>query len=318
MTYQFRALADQAQADGQITAEEILNLRREGWADGRIEPAEAEALFVLNDLLADRTGEWTDFFVEALSEFVLAAGTPRGFVSEDQAEWLIARLDRSGQVETMAELELLARVFDRAEHLPERLRAYAITQIEQIVLTGTGPTRDGGQVEAARITPAECRLLKRFVYSFASDSPGGVSRVEAEMLFRLKDATLGADNAPEWDDLFVKAVANHLMAHNRFAQLSPDRARELEHFMGDATPRLGAFFSRMAGSAIGGNLAEAAGRVLGFGRKGEERDLSAEAACDQRITELEDAWLQQQVDANHQLDALDKALLRFIAAQERG
>ena len=39
MTYQFRALAEQAQADGQISAEEILQLRRDGWADGRIEPA---------------------------------------------------------------------------------------------------------------------------------------------------------------------------------------------------------------------------------------------------------------------------------------
>lgn len=317
MTYQFRTLADQAQADGQISAEEILGLRREGWADGRIEPAEAEALFVLNDLLAERTTEWADFFAEALAEFILAGGSPRGFVSDDQAEWLIARLDRVGQVETMAELELLGRLFDRAERVPERLRAYALSRIEQIVLTGQGPTRDGGQVEAARITPAECRLLRRFVYSFAGDGPGAITRAEAEMLFRLKDATLGADNAADWDDLFVKAVANHLMAHNRFAQLSPERARELESFMGDATPRIGAFFGRMARSDLGGSFSDAASRVLGFGRKGTERDLSAEVAADRKITETEDAWLQQQVAANHQLDELDKALLRFIAAEER-
>jgi hypothetical protein len=55
MTYQFRALAEQAQADGRITAEEILALRRAGWADGRIEPAEAEAIFALNDHLAEPT-----------------------------------------------------------------------------------------------------------------------------------------------------------------------------------------------------------------------------------------------------------------------
>ena len=317
MTYQFRALADQAQADGQITAAEILSLRREGWADGRIAPDEAEALFVLNDMLAERTGEWTDFFVEALVEFVLAGGSPRGFVSEDQAEWLIARLDRSGQVETMAELELLARLFDKAESVPERLKAYALGEIERIVLTGTGPTRDGGTVEPGCITSAECRLLKRFVFSFNSETPGGVSRAEAEMLFRLKDATLGADNAPEWADLFVKAVANHLMGHNRFTQLPTERARELERFMGDATPRLGAFFGRMGSADLGGSFAEAAGRVLGFGRKGAKDDLAAEVADDRRITEEEDAWLQHQVEGNHQLDALDKALLRFIAEEER-
>lgn len=317
MTYQFRALAEQAQADGRITAGEILGLRRDGWADGRIEPAEAEAIFVLNDHLAERTNEWADFFVEAITEYVLAGGNPRGFVGEDQADWLIARLDRDGRVDSLVELELLAELFEKAQAVPERLKAYALAQVEQAVLTGAGPTRDGGQLAPGCITPAECRLLKRYIYSFTSDAPGGVSRAEAEMLFRLKDATLGADNAAEWPDLFVKAVANHLMAHNRFQQLSAERARELDSFMNDATPRLSAFFGRMAKSDLGDNVRQAVGGVLGFGRKGVQRDLAGEVAADQRITESEDAWLQGQVDANHQLDVLDKALLKFIAEAER-
>jgi len=317
MTYQFRALAEQAQADGQITAAEILGLRGDGWADGRIEPVEAEAIFVLNDHLAQRTPEWADFFIEAITQYVLANGTPRGFVSEAQADWLINRLDRDGRVESFAELELLATLFDKAEALPERLKTYALAQIEQAVLTGTGPTRDGGQLDGAVITSAECRLLKRFVFSFGGDGPGGVSRAEAEMLFRIKDATLGANNAPEWPDLFVKGVANHLMAHNRFTQLSAERAGELDQFMSDTSPRLGAFFSRMAGSGIGGSFRAAARDVLGFGRKGVDHDLANEVAADHQITESENAWLQAQVDGNNQLDVLDKALLRFIAEEER-
>ena len=317
MTYQFRALAEQAQADGTITAEEILALRRDGWADGRIEPAEAEAVFVLNDHLAEPTPAWAEFFVEAIVQYLVSNGSPHGFITEDQADWLITRIDRDGRVDSLVELELLATLFDKAQAVPERLKAYAAAQIEQAVLTGDGPTRDGGALAPGRITPAECRLLKRYIYSFTSDAPGGVSRAEAEMLFRLKDATLGADNAPEWGDLFVKAVGNHLMAHNRFQQVSADRARELDSFMNDATPRLGAFFGRMARSDLGDNIRLAAGGVLGFGKKGVARDLAGEVAADQRITESEDAWLQGQVDANHQLDALDKALLRFIAQEER-
>lgn len=318
MTYQFRALAEQAQADGRITAEEILALRRAGWADGRIEPAEAEAIFALNDHLAERTNEWADFFVEAVTEYVLAGGEPRGFVSEDQADWLISRLDRDGRVDSLVELELLAELFEKAQAVPERLKAYALAQVEQAVLTGEGPTRDGGELAPGCITPAECRLLQRYIYSFTSDTPGGVSRAEAEMLFRLKDATLGADNAADWPDLFVKAVANHLMAHHHFQQLTTERARELDTFMNDTTPRLGAFLGRMAKSDLGDNVRQAVGGVLGFGKKGVSRDLAAEVAADQRITESEDAWLQGQVDANHELDALDKALLKFIAKAERG
>lgn len=314
MTYQFRALADQAMADGLITSDEILSLRREGWADGRISPAEADALFELNDRLTERTPEWVDFFVEAIVDFVLSGGVPRGFVSDEQAEWLIARIDRNGQVETMAELDLLAHLFDKAELLPERLKRYAQTQIEQIVLTGSGPTRDGGTVEAGCITSGECKLLRRFIFAFAGDTAAGVSQAEAEMLFRLKDATLGASNATEWKDLFVQGLGNYLMGHNHFTQLTSARAQELETFMNDATPRLGSFMGRMATAGVGGGFA----RVLAFGRKGVAApSLADEVLADRKITESEDAWLQARVDADHQIDELEKALLRFVAEEER-
>lgn len=313
MTYQFRALADRAQADGVITADEVLALRRSGWGDGRIDPAEADAIFTLNDHLVERTVEWSDFFVEAIVEFLLAGGQPRGFVSEAQADWLIARLGQDGRIESMAELDLLARLFDKAERLPKGLRGYALAQIEQTVLTGQGPTRDGGQLAGACITESECALLRRFVFSFAGDSPGGVSQAEAEMLFRIKDATLGAANAPDWPNLFVQGVANYLTGSRRFEQFSAERALQLESFMNDATPRVGSFFGRMARSDSGEGFA----RVFGFGRKGVTVDRAAQEAADQRITESEDAWLQQQVDANHQLDALERQLLRFLAEEER-
>lgn len=314
MTYQFRALADHAMADGAITSDEILALRRDGWSDGRIEPAEAEALFALNDRLAVRPPEWVDFFVEAQVEFLLAGNTPRGFISEAQADWLIARLDRDGSIESMAELELLAKLFDKAERIPERLKSFALGQLEQIVLTGNGPTRDGGTVDGARITDAECRLLRRFLFSFAGDGPGAVSQAEAELLFRIKDATLGAPNSAEWSKLFVQGVANHLMAWQGYHALSDDRAVELESFMNDNTPRIGAFFGRMAKADIGSGAA----RALSFGRKGVTRaDHDGEVGAARKVTEIEDAWLQGRVDNDRALDDLEKALLRFIAEEER-
>ena len=315
MTYQFRTLADQAITDGVITDEEILALRRSGWGDGRIEPGEADALFTLNDNLSERPGEWTDFFVEALVEFLLAGGAPRGFVSDAQADWLIDRLSHDGQIDSMAELELLARLFEKAERIPERLKTYALGQIEQIVLTGIGPTRDGGVLDGASITAAEYRLLRRFLFSFGGEGAGAVSQPEAELLFRLKDATLSAANAPEWATLFVQGVANHLMAWNGYHEVSAERSVQLEAFMADSTPGIGAFFGRMAKADIASGL----GKVLGFGRKGVAAPShDAQVAAERKITEAEDAWLQHQIDGNNQLDELDKALLRFIAENERG
>ena len=82
MTMHFRELAQQAAADGVITPEEILSLRRAGWGDGQIMPEEAEAIFIINDRIAVKTPEWSDFFVEALGEFIVNGTEPRGYVDD--------------------------------------------------------------------------------------------------------------------------------------------------------------------------------------------------------------------------------------------
>ena len=124
MTMHFSDIARQAAADRAISAEDILALRRAGWADGVMKPDEAEAAFALNDALAEPTPEWSDFFVEAIGEFVINGTEPRGYVSEDNAAWLIARIDRDGTLQGMTELELLVRVappFGDMRHLQPAL-----------------------------------------------------------------------------------------------------------------------------------------------------------------------------------------------------
>ena len=66
MSMQFRAIAQQAAADGTISPDEVLALRREAWPDGRISPDEAEAILAINDDVTAPTPEWTDFVVEAI------------------------------------------------------------------------------------------------------------------------------------------------------------------------------------------------------------------------------------------------------------
>lgn len=307
MSMHFRDLATRLGADGAITSEQILELRRAAWSDGHISPEEAEAIFDLNDQLHDAPAEWSDFFVEAESEFIVNAVEPHGYVSDANADWLIDRIDHNGRVDSPTELELLAKVLEKAEGVPERLRVYVLNQLEHAVLTGSGPTRAGGELEPGRISPAEIALLRRMIFASGSDRPAGVSRREAEMLFRIKDATLGADNAPGWQDLFVKGVGNYLMGFAGHEPLTRERAAELESFMASEAKGIGSFLGRMAKSDVDSALAN----VLGHGRPGH--DLDDEVADAARLTTDKDAWLQGMIDANDQVDALDKALLKFIA-----
>ena len=55
-------------------------------------------------------------------------------------------------------------------------------------------------------------LLRRMLYAFGGDGNVAVTRAEAEVLFDINDATADAEPNPAWTDLFVKAIANVVMA----------------------------------------------------------------------------------------------------------
>jgi hypothetical protein len=314
MTTHFIDFAQRAAADGQITAEELLTLRREGWGDGIITRAEAEALFTLNTALRERTPEWTDFFVEAIGEFVLNGTPPRLQCNEEEAAWLIGQIDHDGVTESMAELECMVRILERAENTPERLKNYVLDQVEREVLTGVGPTRCGGALAATHVSSAECRIIRRVIFASGGHGPAAVTRHDAEMLWRIKDETLAEENAPEWDDLFVDGVANFLKGFILpNAQLSHERKSELEAFIADNRASVGGFMGRMAKEAP--QVANHFGKV--FGKKRDAGpDYTAIAAAGELITDYENQWLETMIDADGEVDELESRLIARLAAED--
>lgn len=311
MTTQFLQVARAAAADGQITADELLALRREGWGDGIITREEAEALFALNEALHHRTPEWVDFFVEAIGEFVLNAAPPRLQCNQEEAEWLIAQVDRDGKVDSMAELEALVRILERAENTPDLLKNYVLAKVEHAVLHGEGPTRHGGDLSATHITAAECRIVRRVIFASGGHGPAAVTRHDAELLFRLKDATLADENAAEWDDLFLDGVTNFMKGFMLpSAQLSHERKRELEAFVADNEANLGRFMGRMFREVP--NVGNHFGKVFGK-KKPAGADYGALAEEGEKVTTYESEWLDRMVQADGEIDELETRLIERLS-----
>lgn len=279
--------------------DETLAMRRLVWPDGRISANEAAILFELNRASSAPSAEWVDFFVEAITAYVVEQAEPRGYVSDENADWLIAAIDKDGQVDTLGELELLVKVIEKAENAPDRLKRYALDQIRRAVLHGEGPTRCGGGLTPGSIGTTEVRLLRRVLYAAGGQAPAHISREEAELLFAIKDATLGGHNAPEWQTLFVQAMRLHLMTDQRFRALSREDALRLNAFMADTKAGMGSFFGRM------------------FQSLGDVPTLTEKSAAvpvnEEGISEEEDGWLQAMVEADGALDPLERALLKALA-----
>lgn len=314
MSMHFREIAEQVAADGVISAEEILTLRAAGWADGKMDPEEAEALFLANDALLEPSEDWCDFFVAALREFIVNTVEPRGYVDQIMADELVSRIDRDGRVGSMAELELLVRVLETATSVPASLKDYALRQVEDAALTGEGPTR-AGSLDPKGINEAECQILRRMIFAAGGDRPAAVSRAEAEMLFRIKDATLYDANAPEWETLFVQGVANFLLGFGGHEPLSRERAAELERFMNSGGSGIGGFLKRMMGADVDDQIDTGFGSLLSIASKTPEADADDEVEAAARLDEAEELWLLDHIDADEELDPLEKALLQFIAEE---
>ncbi len=309
MSLEFGNLTTQIAADGHISAEEILDLRRLGWADGKMSPDEAESLFLANDTCDEPSAEWCDFFVDALTSFVVYAVEPHGYVDQEMAEELISRVDRDGRVGTQAELELLVRVIEVATSTPTVLRDYVFKHVEEAVTLGEGPTRQG-QLSPEGINASEVDILRRLIFGTGSERPAGVSQNEAESLFRIKDAALYEPNAPQWRDLFVKGVANYLLGFGGHEALSQTRAAELETFMSSEGAGIGGFLGRMARADVEDSFAS----LLKVAGETDEVlaawDDDADAAA--QLEDTEQSWLQDMLDADEELDEMEKALIAFI------
>ncbi len=91
-------------ARGAINADDVAALRREVFAEGFVSREEADALFALERACPKGCAEWTEFFVEAITDHVVWQARPTGVVNETQAEWLISRADAAASLNGLAAL----------------------------------------------------------------------------------------------------------------------------------------------------------------------------------------------------------------------
>ncbi len=299
MSFSFSDFAAALKSGHRVTPEDVLAVRRAVWPDGRVADAEAGIVFDLNRLIREPSAEWRDFFIEALTDYVVNQKQPRGYVDEANAAWLIAEVDRDGEPVSRLEVELVVKVIERALNCPASLRSWALGQIEEAVVRGT-----------KTVDADECGLLRRLVFAPGGEAALVVGEDEAEALWRLKDACLHSDNAPEWKTLFVQALGNHLMAWSSYRPLQREEAARLEAFVSDDRSNVLGFFSRMRGA---NPLAEAAKLF----KDAPRIDYDAALAAAEAVTPDEQGWLDRKVEADGARDPYEEALLAFLAVEKK-
>jgi hypothetical protein len=305
-------------ARGTITADDVLTLRRQVFADGIVARREVESVFVLNEGTRGNAAAWHAFFVEALTDYFVWQSDPRGYVDEAGAAFLMDRVGRDGRIDGASELELVINVVHWAVSCPEALRLMALSAVKEAVLTGGGVLFGPGRRRAGVIDRADVVIVSKLLYAAGGEASLRISRREAELLFDLNDATIGADNDPGWRDLFARAVASHLMFPKGEPDLpDADTARCRERWLAERRSVgtiLGGMLNGVRRSGIAGVFREADI----FGRSRAEREAT-QAAADEReavwrqaIDKAEADWLMTRLHGDGRVDPNETALLLFI------
>jgi hypothetical protein len=99
-----------------VTAQDVAWLRREVFADGEVTWAAADELFAVARARMNNAPEWTEFFVELITDHVVWQTRPTGTVTDEQAKWLLQRADECKSLEALA---ALVNVLAEAHRAPQ-------------------------------------------------------------------------------------------------------------------------------------------------------------------------------------------------------
>jgi hypothetical protein len=284
-----RALVDQVAADGRVSAEEALRLRQQVFPEGVVSRDEADALIDLARHVANSDSAWEQCFAEALVDHVLQNGAKPN-VDDADAAWLAARLDQ-GKPQAV-EIQALLKLLDRADSVPEPLRAFVRSRLSAFMA-------------GRAVTAADVEFVRRCLY--AGDAH--VQEDEARWLFALDAESDGRANDPAWQDLFVKAVLNHLMGSYAPALLDAADMRRRQAWLEDTRRTPVSKLMHIFSGGFRGNRDAVRSPNMVDALEEDYKALNANAEEDAQLRLIERAWAVGMTRQDSKLTANEKALL---------
>lgn len=318
------AQRDRIVAARRITPEDVMALRRAIYPDGVVGAREAEALFAIEAACETRCAEWGLLFREALTDHAVHQAQPAGSVSEMNAAWLMEKVEAIRDPRADTVIALLVNIMASARDVPPTLAAFTLRQVKMTAIYADGVDAEGRPHVAGLVSQADVEMLRRIVWAAGCEGHMAVSREEAEALFDIADMTAGADNHPDWNEFFARAVGNYLIGATGRAvpsrEIAMRRAADSDYETGmvrvltgvlNGLGRLGSpremlvdlLQTRTLGEAV-----EESWRV-------ENATRAAAIADGQVLVGEKAAWLVERVNRNGRISAPEEALVAFVARE---
>lgn len=186
--------------DGIIDAEEVITIKKKLYEDGKIDREEANFMFELNDAVSgkDNHYSWKDLFVKVITDHLLKDDVSYGSVDDDEAEYLISKIQGDGKIDEI-EKALLLKIIEKATSTCDKFQEFVLTSFKNLIL-------EDGVIDAE-----EVKMIRTVIYGAGGAGGAKIDVKEAEWLFELNDGVSGKANHASWGTLMVEAISKYLL-----------------------------------------------------------------------------------------------------------
>ena len=160
--------------------------------------------------------------------------------------------------------------------------------------------------------------LRRALYAPAGDGATWVTRKEAAYLFDLSDAVGRSKNDTSWNDLFARAIGNHLMAAAHPSPQSEQDAFAREKWLEARSGGVAGMFAKAAKSLGGGTWFE---KVAYSEKKAASARIAAREAANraaEQVDTQEENWLVDRLGWDKDVNLAERALIDFLKKEAPG
>jgi hypothetical protein len=295
------------------TTPEAAELRRSIYDKGAANRTDLVALIHLGPEMGDDP-EFIALVAEVARDVIVGDAVPPGYISEEDADWLTARLGDGHGLSCRAEFETLKSVLAHAVSAPSSLVAFGVREIERAILTGRRGPLGGVEHEPGIVTADDVEALRVVAFAPTAGAAMHVDRAAAEALFDIAHATATAPNDPAFAEFFARAIGNYLIGA---VFVAAPRHEEADGF----ALGLGGFLMSLAGGLLAPNAADGRKSVDQLAEErshAENAETEARLAAAAKIDAGEAKWILAHLTRGGDLSAAERRLLGFLREESTG
>lgn len=199
---------------GALNDDDVQKLRQIVFADYKIDETEADIFVSIDTKVQNTKKSWDDFISEVLFDFVVFDIDGNRQANNERLKFLISKFTQAdGRFYKLSHLKILAKIANSIESGAKDLNLLILNEIQKSIETGIGATKSNSE-SANTINEVEIEIIRQVLHNIGGENGMTISKSEAEYIQKIKDLVVNGDAAIGFEELYIKAIANHFRAHN--------------------------------------------------------------------------------------------------------